>query len=132
MLCGKAPAVLLRSDDLKGFVIPEHGKDDVADLMHDSAHCYRFFLAGTLPGVIVVNHRVYRRAASLIDLYVIERNHVKNTSGKARAPFGHVDFIAIEFPRLFDSGVKPQIGIKLFRGRKKFKIPHLCDQDNGT
>ena len=54
MLCGKTPAVFLRSDDLEGFVIPEHGKDDVADLMHDSAHCYRLFLAGTLPGVIVV------------------------------------------------------------------------------
>ena len=119
MLCGKAPAVLLRSDDLKGFVIPEHGKDDVADLMHDSAHCYRFFLAGTLPGVIVVNHRVYRRAASLIDLYVIERNHVKNTSGKARAPFGHVDFIAIEFPRLFLRQGQAQSKRKAFSGKKK-------------
>ena len=65
MLCGKAPAVLLRSDDLEGFVIPEHGKNDVADLMHDSAHRYRLFLAGTLPGVIVVNHSIHRRAAPL-------------------------------------------------------------------
>ena len=44
MLCGKAPAVLLRSDDLEGFVIPEHGKNDVADLMHDSAIATVFFL----------------------------------------------------------------------------------------
>ena len=48
------------------FVIPEHGKDDVTDLMHDSSHCYWLFLAGTLPGVVVVNHRIHRRATSFI------------------------------------------------------------------
>ena len=130
MLCGKTPAVFLRRDDLEGFVIPKHGKDDVADLMHDSAHCYRLFLAGTLPGVIVVNYRIHRRTAPLINLYVIERSHVKDTSGKAGATFGHVDFIAIEFPRLFYRRVKPKVSVKLFRGRKKFKIAHLRDQDD--
>ena len=105
MLCGKTPAVFLRRDDLEGFVIPEHGKDDVADLMHDSAHCYRLFLAGTLPGVIVVNYRIHRRTAPLINLYVIERSHVKDTSGKAGTTFGHMDFIAIEFPGLFDGKI---------------------------
>ena len=130
MLCGKAPAVLLRSDDLEGFVIPKHGKNDVADFMHDSAHCYRLFLAGTLPGVIVVNHRIHRRAASLINFYVIERDHVKDPSGKAGATFGHMDFIAIEFPRLFDGRIKPKVSINLFRGRKKFKIAHLRNQDD--
>ena len=132
MLCGKAPAVLFRGDDLEGFVIPEHGKDDVADLMHDSAHCYRLFLAGTLLGVEVVNHRIHRRAASFINLYVIECDHVKDTSGKAGAAFGHMDFIAIEFPRLFDGRVESKVSVKLFRGRKKFKIPHLRDQDDCT
>ena len=130
MFCGKASAVFFRSDDFKRFVIPEHGKDDVADLMHDSAHCYWLFLPGALPGVIVVNYRIHRCAASFINLYVIERGHVKNTPGKAGATFGHMDFIAIEFSGLFDSRVKPKVGVKLFRGRKKFKIPHLCDQDD--
>ena len=46
-----------------------------------------FFLAGTLPGVIVVNYRIHRRTAPLINLYVIERSHVKDTSGKAGATF---------------------------------------------
>ena len=132
MLCGKALAVFLRGDDLEGFVIPEHSKDDVADFMHDSAHCYRLFLAGTLPGVIVVNHRIHRHAASFINLYVIECDHVKDTSGKAGATFGHMDLIAIEFPRLFDGRIKPKVSVKLFRGRKKFKIPHLRDQDDCT
>ena len=63
--------MFLRSDDLEGFVIPKHGKNDVADFMHDSAHCYRLFLAGTLPGVIVVNHRIHRCAASFITVPVI-------------------------------------------------------------
>ena len=71
MFRSKAPTVLFWSDELERFVIPKHGKDDVADLMHDSAHCYRFFLAGTLPGVIGVKHRVYRRAASLIDFTLL-------------------------------------------------------------
>ena len=132
MFRSKAPTVLFWSDELERFVIPKHGKDDVADLMHDSAHCYRLFLAGTLPGVIVVNHRIHRRAAPFINFYVIERDHVKDPSGKAGATFGHMDFIAIEFPRLFYGRVKPKVSVKLFRGRKKFKIPHFCDQDNGT
>ena len=122
--------MFLRSDDLEGFVIPEHGKDDVTDLMHDSAHCYWLFLAGTLPGVVVVNYRIHRCAAPFINLYVIERGHVKNPSGKAGATLGHMDSIAIEFPGLFDSGVKPKVSVKLFGGRKKFKIPHLRDQDD--
>ena len=78
-----------------------------------------FFLAGTLLGVVVVNHRIHRRAASFINLYVIECGHVKDTSSKAGATFGHMDFIAIEFPRLFDSRVKPKVSVKLFSGKKK-------------
>ena len=91
--------------------------------MHDSAHCYWLFLAGALPGVIVVDHRIHRCAAPFINLYVIERGHVKNTPGKAGATFGHMDFIAIEFSGLFDSGVKPKVGIKLFREEKSLKSP---------
>ena len=41
-----------------------------------------------------------------------------------------MDVIAIEFFGLFNSGVKSKVGVKLFRGRKKFKIPHLCNQDD--
>ena len=52
--------MLLWRDDLKRSVIPEHGEDDVTDLMHDSAHCYWLFLAGALPGVIGVNHGIHR------------------------------------------------------------------------
>ena len=57
MLRSELLAVLFRGDDLERFVIPKHGKDDAADLMHDSAHCCRSFLAGALPGVVVVNYR---------------------------------------------------------------------------
>ena len=71
----------------KGFVIPKHGKDDVADLMHDSAHCYWLFLPGALPGVIVVNYRIHRCAASFINLYVIELFFVKYFSLKKASEF---------------------------------------------
>ena len=109
ILRSESLAVLFRSDDLERFVISKHGKDDVADLMHDSAHCYWFFLARTLSCVVVVNDRIHRCAASFINLYVIECDHVKNPSGKAGTAFGHMDFIAIEFSRLFDGRVKPKV-----------------------
>ena len=101
--------MFFRSDDLKRLVIPKHGKDDVADLVHDSAHYYWLFLAGTLPGVVVVNYRIHRCTAPFSNLYVIECGHVKNPSGKAGATPGHMYFISIEFPGLFDSGVKPKL-----------------------
>ena len=111
MFRSKAPAVLLRSDDLKRLVIPKHGKNDVTDLMHDGAHCYRLFLTGAFPGVIVVNHRIDREAAPFIHFYVMECDHVQNPSGKAGATLGHMYLIAIEFPGLFDSRVKPKVGV---------------------
>lgn len=92
MLRSELLAVLFRGDDLERFVIPKHGKDDVADLMHDSAHCCRSFLAGALPGVVVVNYRIHRCAAPFINLYVIECDHVKNPSAKVGTAFGHMDF----------------------------------------
>ena len=79
----------------------------------------RLFLAGTLPGVVVVNYRIHRCAASFSNLYVIERGHMKNPSGKAGATLGHMYFIAIELSGLFDSGVKPQSRRKAFSGKKK-------------
>lgn len=130
MLRSKAPVVFFRSDDLKRFVIPKHGKDDVTELMHDSLHCHWLFLAGAFPGILVVNHRGNRCAVSLINLYVIKCGHVKNIPGKAGATLVHMDFIAIEFFGLFDSEDNPKMGLRLFRGRKKFEISQLCDQDN--
>ncbi len=36
--------MFLRSDDLKRLIISEHGKNDVADFMHDSPDSHVFFL----------------------------------------------------------------------------------------
>ena len=43
-----------------------------------------------------------------------------------------MDLIAREFSGLLDSGVKPKVGVKLFRRRKQVEIPHLRDQDDRT
>lgn len=88
------------------------------------------FLAGAFPGIIVVNHGGNKCAVSLINLYVIECGHVKDMPGQAGDRLGHMDFIAIEFPGLFDSEDNSKVGLSLFRGRKKFEISQLCDQDN--
>ncbi len=82
-----------------------------------------FFLARTLSCVVVVNDRIHRCAASFINLYVIECDHVKNPSGKAGTAFGHMDFIAIEFSRLFDGRVKPKVSVKFFGEGKSLKSP---------
>lgn len=132
MFCGKAPAVFFWSNYFERLAIPKHGKDDVADLMHDSAHRYRLLLAGAFPGVVIINHRIHRCAAPLVSLYVIECGHVKDTSGETGATFGHMDFIAIEFAGLFDGRIKPKVSVKLFRGGEKVKIPHFRNQDNST
>ena len=57
---------------------------------------------------------------------------MKDPPGKAGATLGHMDLIAREFSGLLDSGVKPKVGVKLFRRRKQVEIPHLRDQDDRT
>ena len=118
MFCSKAPAVLFRSNYLKRFVVLKHCKDDVADFMHHCSYSHGFLFAGAFPGVIVINHRIHGHAVPFINLYVIEGDHVKDTSGKAGAALGHMDLVAIELSGLFHGGIKPKVGIKLFRGRK--------------
>ena len=108
MLRSKASAVFFRSDALKRYVFPKHGKDGVADLMCDSAHCYRLFLAGTLPGVVVVNYRIHRYAAPFINLYVIERGYVKNSSGKDGARLDIWILSPLNFPDCLTAGSSPK------------------------
>ena len=50
MRCQIPLTVFLRSDDLKWFIIPEHGKNDVADFMHDSPDSHVFLLAFAFVG----------------------------------------------------------------------------------
>lgn len=61
----------LWGNDLKRFVVPEHGKDDITNLMHDSPNGHVLFLAGTFAGVVVVNNRIDGCLRPLIDLKVI-------------------------------------------------------------
>ena len=61
----------LRGDNLKRLVVPEHGKDDIADLMHHGPDSHVLFLVGTFAGVIVVNNRIDGRFRPFIKLKVI-------------------------------------------------------------
>ena len=83
-MCFQIPlTVLLRSDDLKRFIIPEHGKNDVADFMHDSPDSHVFLLAFAFVGIVAVDNRVYWRFSSFIHLEGIECHHMQDASGKA-------------------------------------------------
>ena len=93
MLRSELLAVLFRGDDLERFVIPKHGKDDAADLMHDSAHCCRSFLAGALPGVVVVNYRIHRCAAPFINLYAVSYTHLDIRSLFKHALLNNAEFV---------------------------------------
>ena len=61
MRCQMPFTVSLWSDGLKRFIIPEHGKNDVADLMHDSPDSHVFLLAFAFVGIIAVDNWIYWR-----------------------------------------------------------------------
>ena len=57
MRCKILLTVFLRGDDLKRLIISEHGKNNVADFMHDSPV---FLLVFAFAGIVAVDHRIYR------------------------------------------------------------------------
>ena len=59
MRCQIPLTVFLGRDDLKWFIIPEHGKNDVADFMHNSPDSHVFLLAFAFVGIITVDDRIY-------------------------------------------------------------------------
>lgn len=105
MRCQILLTVFLRSDDLKQLIIPEHGKNDVADFMHDSPDSHVFLLAFAFVGIVVVDDRVYRLLCCLIYFEVIERYHVKDAPGEVGTSLGHMHFVPLEFPGLLHRGV---------------------------
>ncbi len=51
--------MLLWCDHFKRLIIPEHGKNDVADFMHHSPDSHIFFLAPAFVGIVTMNDWVY-------------------------------------------------------------------------
>ena len=87
MRCQIPFAVFLRSDDLKRLIVPEHRKDNVADLVHHSPDSHVFLLCPAFAGVIAVDDRIYRHPAALVYLKIIECRHMQDASGEAETPF---------------------------------------------
>ena len=87
MRCQIPFTVFLRSDDLKRLIVPEHRKDDVADLVHHSPDSDVLLLGFAFIGIIAVDDWVYRHPVALVHLKVIERHHMQDAPGKAGAPF---------------------------------------------
>ena len=87
MRCQIPFTVFLWSDDFKRLIVPEHSKDDVADLVHHSSDSHVFLLCFAFIGIIAVDDRIYRYPAALVHLKVIERHHMQDASGEAGTPF---------------------------------------------
>ena len=132
MCCQILLAVFLGSDDLKWSMITEHGKNDVADFMHDSSDSNVFLLTFAFVCVAAVDNRIYGCFCSFIHLKVIERHHMQDTPGKAGTPLGHVDFVTIELAGLLYGRIQAKVGIKLFWGGKQVKGTHFCNQHNSA
>ena len=132
MRCKILLTMFLGSNDLKRLMISEHGKNDVADFMHDSPDSHVFLLAFAFVGIVTVDHRIYWCFCPFIHLKVIERHHMQDTPGKAGTPLGHVDFVPIELAGLLHGRIQAEVRIKLLLGRKQVKGAHFSDQDGCT
>ena len=130
MRCKILLTVFLRSDDLKRLIIPEHGKNDVADFMHDSPDSHVLLLAFAFVGIVAVDHRIYWCFCPFIHLKVIESYHMQDTSGKAGPSLGHVNIVPVELAGLLYGRIQTEVGIKLLWGGKKVKGTHFRNQDN--
>ena len=130
MCCQILFTVFLRSDDFKRLIIPEHGKNDVADFMHDSPDSHVFLLTFAFVGIVAVDNRIYWCFCPFIHLKVIERHHMQDTPGKAGTSLGHVDFVTVELAGLLYGRIQTEVGIKLLWGGKQVKGTHFSDQDN--
>lgn len=113
----------LWNDDLKRFIVPEHGKDDITDLMHDGSNCHVLFLAGTFADIVIVNNRVGGCFCPFINLEIVQCNYMQDTPCKARTAFGHMDFITFKITRLLYGRIQAKIGIKLFGKGNRSKAP---------
>ncbi len=130
MRCQIPLTVFLGRDDLKWFIIPEHGKNDVADFMHNSSDSHVFLLAFAFVGIIAVDNWIYWCFCPFIHLKVIEGHHMQDAPGKTGSPLGHVDFVTIELAGLLHGRIQTEVSIKLLWGRKQVKEAHFSDQDD--
>ena len=108
-------AMLLWRDHFKRLIIPEHGKNDVADFMHDSPDSHIFLLALAFVGIVAMDNWVYGHFRTLVNFKVIERHHMQDSSGKAGSPLGHMYPVPIKFARLFYRRIQTEVGIKFCR-----------------
>ena len=77
--------MFFRCNELERFIIPEHGKNDVADFVHNGPNSNNLFLAAAFADVIIVYDRIYRRLCCFIHFQVVYGDHMQDTPGKAGA-----------------------------------------------
>ena len=110
MRCQILLTVFLGSDDLKRFIIPEHGKNNVADFMHDSPDSHVFLLVFAFVGIVAVDHRIYWYFCPFFHLKVIERDHMQDAPGKAGTPLGHVNLVTVKLAGLLYGRIQAKVG----------------------
>ena len=123
MRCKILLTMFLGSDDLKRLMISEHGKNDVADFMHDSPDSHVFLLAFAFVGIIAVDNWIYWCFCPFIHLKIIDSHHMQDTPGKAGAPLGHMDFVPVKLAGLLHGRIQAEVGIKLLGEENRSKEP---------
>lgn len=106
-------AMILRGDHFIWLVITQHGVNDLADFVHDSADSNRLLPGRTFACVKIVDYRIYGFFCPLVYLKVINRNHMKDAPCQGGTTFGHMNPVPGKFTGLFHCGVKAKVCKKL-------------------
>ena len=136
-LCGQAVGrdesftVFFRCNERKGPVIPEDSKDDIADLVHNSADGCHLGFRFTLLGVVILQHRIFGMtgAGGTNGLHSDDIDHPSSIAGAAlREP----DVCTDKMTGLFHRRVQAKGGIELLGTAKGMEIANFADQRDGT
>ena len=128
---GEGFTVFVWCDERKGLVIPEDGKDDIADLVHDSADCGHLGFRFTLLRVVVLQYRILGTACAG-GTNGLHSDDVDHPSGLARAALGEPDVRANKIAGLFHRRVQAKVGIELLGAAKGVEIADFTDQSDSA
>ena len=123
--------VFFRCNERKGPVIPEDSKDDIADLVHNSADSCHLRLRFTFLGVVVLQHRVLGMA-SAGGTNGLHSDDIDHPSSIARAALREPDVCTNKMTGLFHRRVQAKVGIELLGTAKGMEIANFADQRDGT
>lgn len=99
--------MFFRCNEGKGLVVPKDGKDDIADLAHNSADSCHLRFRFTFLGVVVLQHRVLG-VTGAGGTNGLHSNNIDHPSGVAGTAFREPESVPTKLPNCFTAGSKPK------------------------